>query len=255
MEINRRPRARTDIGALRNKANRPVRGHRVILDDKDRSTAVSPHKITKKNSSLKVRMLLFIHKYKPKVVQVWKYLVIVWKQQSRKKQVTGGVVSLVIVISLVTLFTHTPTKQASDKDESSVLGGTTVAKPSFAPIVPGGSVAETVDGRVAYDAEKQVVSYQSKVASGTTVTVSQQKSPESFKSNPDFELKKLAEQFSANQTLQVGGAVAYLGTSTKGPQTVVYYSNELLIFLFSTEKLSSSDWEEYIASLEPDSTL
>lgn len=130
-------------------------------------------------------------------------------------------------------------------------GGTTANGtnvPDFKTILPNGKTEETSSGKLGYDPERKVASFTDTIDL-VDVTVSQQPLPEAFKTDPQGELKKLAEQISANEEIKNSSPNAYLGTSAKGPQTVVFVKNNLLIFIHSSRSIDKPGWAEYITRL------
>lgn len=119
-------------------------------------------------------------------------------------------------------------------------------KPEFKAAMPAEAKSPT---DLKYDADKKVINYADKI-DGVAITVSQQQLPAGFKENPAESVRKLAEQFSANDKLTVGEYTIYVGTSEKGPQSVVTYKGNLLIFLTSQSKISNTSWGDYISKLK-----
>jgi hypothetical protein len=74
--------------------------------------------------------------------------------------------------------------------------------------------------------------------------------PNSFKEDAAGEIAKLAEQFAANEKITAGETQAYLGTDMNGPQSVILTKNDLLILAKSDAKLTSGQWENYLATLQ-----
>lgn len=135
-----------------------------------------------------------------------------------------------------------------DNGTTGVLGQASET-PSFKAVLPDGKESETTSDKVAYDAQRKVASYTDMVG-GIKVTVSQQALPETFKDSPEEKVKKLAESFAANEVISTSSPTAYLGTSVKGPQTVIFTKNGLLIFIQSAQKIDKPDWAEYITKLQ-----
>ncbi len=120
-------------------------------------------------------------------------------------------------------------------------------KASFDTLEPDEKTKNTTDQR--YDSQKKVVSYTDSIG-GVTITISQQQLPGGFQEDTDNKVKKLAEDFSANKVLSTANPTAYLGTSAKGPQTVIFSKNGLLIFIQSTKEIDDHDWASYITGLK-----
>lgn len=85
---------------------------------------------------------------------------------------------------------------------------------------------------------------------GVPVSVSQQPLPRSFESDTNNQVAELAKKFNATDTINAGGATAYVGTSSKGPQSVIFTSGDLLILIKSEKKISDASWAKYAESLK-----
>jgi hypothetical protein len=82
------------------------------------------------------------------------------------------------------------------------------------------------------------------------LTINQQVLPEDFKVDTKVQMEAIAKSLSASEILTVEGLTVYIATSSKGPQTVIFNKNGLLVFLRSNVKLSNDDWIGYINSLQ-----
>ena len=122
--------------------------------------------------------------------------------------------------------------------------------PDFTTVLPKGKNIDELGGwaRVSPPDKDPAFAYVD-VVDGTQLNVSQQQLPERFKQDKDGELAKLAEQFSANEKITVGETVVYIGTSSKGPQSVITSIDGLLILIKSAGPLTNEQWSKYIASL------
>jgi hypothetical protein len=165
---------------------------------------------------------------------------------AHKKWIVGGSLAVVLVAGVaVTIF-------ATQKDDKNGNTPAVLAEKSqradFAYSLPKGSAEET-DGDVRYDAEHKVVNFKDSIG-GVEITISQQPLPESFKEDTDNKVKKLAADFSATKEITTANPTAYLGTSVKGPQTVIFSKKDLLVFIQSTKTIDEHDWAEYITSLQ-----
>lgn len=123
--------------------------------------------------------------------------------------------------------------------------------PDFATVLPEGKDVEDLGGwaRISPPDKDPAFAYVD-VLDGVQLNVSQQQLPNNFKQDKDGELAKLAEQFSANQKITVGENVVYIGTSSKGPQSVITSIDGLLILIKSSGPLNNEQWSGYIDSLE-----
>ncbi len=130
-----------------------------------------------------------------------------------------------------------------------VQGETKVAIADFQTVTPDGDITNTTSQKITYDPSKKVASFTDKI-NGYEVTVSMQKLPDTFKPNIAEKVKGVADQFSATTVLTVDNGSAFLGTSAKGPQSVVGYRGDLLVFMKSEVKIDAKAWTEYFNSLK-----
>lgn len=84
---------------------------------------------------------------------------------------------------------------------------------------------------------------------GIGINVSQQELPASFKDGTDTKVSELAKAYNATDTFTVKDTKVYIGTSAKGPQSVIFTKNGLLIFIKSQKQLTNDAWSKYITSL------
>lgn len=122
-------------------------------------------------------------------------------------------------------------------------------KPSFNTILPAGKTDETTSNKVGYDPDKKVASFTDRIGD-TSITVSEQELPAALRENTASQIENLAKSFNANDAISAGTTKAYIGTSAKGPQSVVLTKNNLLIFMYSEKKISDALWSDYIETLQ-----
>lgn len=84
---------------------------------------------------------------------------------------------------------------------------------------------------------------------GIPITVSEQPLPEAFNNDTDNQLQGLAKDYNANRFITVENAKVYIGTSTKGPQSLILSKKSLLILIKSAATLHDEQWSTYIKSL------
>jgi hypothetical protein len=159
-----------------------------------------------------------------------------------------GASALVLVVAVGVIALQTRDSKGEKTGNTGVLG-TASQKPTFEYSLPTGAGHEVKAESVRYDAQRKVVNFTDSIG-GVTITISQQPLPDKFKENTDEEVKKLAESFSANEVLSTANPTAYLGTSAKGPQTVIFSKKGLLVFIQSTKEIDNHDWAEYITNLQ-----
>ena len=171
----------------------------------------------------------------------------------RKLIVVAG---LVLVVGYVG--THLPKSQPKAvvgvKGTQTSKGATELPrnqKPEFKTVLPAGKSIDQYGGwtRISPPDRDPVFAYADKLA-GITITISEQPLPENMKSNTEEGINKLANDFSAGETLKVDGNTVHIGTSAKGPQSVIFANNGLLILIKSTSKIDNKAWASYISSLQ-----
>lgn len=164
----------------------------------------------------------------------------------KKAGIGAGALVIVLVIGVVALQAR---DNKGEKTGNTGVLGTASQKPTFEYNLPTGAASGVKKENVRYDAQRKVVNFTDSIG-GVTITISQQPLPDKFKENTDDEVKKLAESFSATEVLSTANPTAYLGTSAKGPQTVIFSKKGLLVFIQSTKEIDNHDWAEYITKLQ-----
>ena len=165
--------------------------------------------------------------------------------------IASGCVVVIVIASFILI-------SNLNKDKSNVLGerggGISVPTnqtPAFKVLLPDGKTQQDVGGFALVSPEGSAPAYAYKDKIGNVaIRVSQQQLPDNFKANPQVELELLAKNSNANKTLVVNLDTAYLGTSAKGPQTVIMQKSGLLIFITSDSSINEVEWVEYIAKLK-----
>ncbi len=169
-----------------------------------------------------------------------------YKSEYKKQYIVGvSLLAIPLLVLSIGLFAHNSATKDSKKTD--VLGQKTVAaKPDFSTIKP--TTTENQATALKYDASKKVATFNDVLAS-VPITVSQQPLPSDFKSDPTGKVENLAKQFNANDKISVSDATAFSGISIKGPQTVIFTKNDLLVFIFADKKIDTLTWSKYIESM------
>lgn len=172
-----------------------------------------------------------------------------------KRQLATGVVAGVIIVATILLATHhhrngSNTAATGNKGSSSGHAALQKGNPPYATIVPAGKSIDSLGGwtRVSPPDRNPVYAYVDKIGA-VQISVSEQPLPDDFQESPD-KLAQLAQSYTANDKLAVDGVTAYIGTSAKGPQSVIVSKKKLLILMKSTAPLPDAQWSAYISSLE-----
>ncbi len=123
-------------------------------------------------------------------------------------------------------------------------------RPGFQTVLPDGKPISKLGGwqRVSPPKNEPVFAF-SDTVDGVPVTVSQQPLPDSFKSNLNSQVAELAKKFNATTELEASDTTVYVGTSSKGPQSVIVAKNGLLILIKSQKVVSDVAWADYVRSL------
>jgi hypothetical protein len=169
---------------------------------------------------------------------------------------------LVILVGLLLIVgyagTHWPkgarpqpntTKNGTTNDKSTELPRNQT--PKFKTVLPAGKTIDEYGGwtRISPPDRDAVFAYPDKLA-GIPITVSEQPLPGGPTSTTEEDISKIASDFQAKETLKVEGITVHIGTSSKGPQSVIFTKNGQLILIKTTSKISNEKWAEYISSLE-----
>ncbi len=123
--------------------------------------------------------------------------------------------------------------------------------PQFETVLPTGKSIDDLGGwgRVSPPEKDPVYAFVDTIGS-ITVRVSEQPLPSGFKDDIASSVRDVAKQFTANDTIQVDGNTIYVGTSEKGPQSLILSLKGLLILIRSDDKVSNDQWAAYVASLK-----
>ena len=149
--------------------------------------------------------------------------------------VTAGLVGALLTISLL----HT-----SGSSSRSTTSNQSVAPP-FSALTPATPVTWQ---RVSPPQNDPVFAYSSSI-SNVAITVSQQSLPASLKNNTSTQIADLAKAYNATESIISGDTTVYIGTSTKGPQSVIFTKKDLLVLIKSAKKIHTKAWARYIGTL------
>ncbi len=161
---------------------------------------------------------------------------------------------LIASIGAVVISSGVITSALMYQNDNTQKSGDTVAKnvdePQFGTVLPNGKTADNLGGwtRISPPENDPVYAYTDSI-NKIPITVSQQPLPTSFKTNQEAQVAELAKKFNATAAINAGKTKAYVGTSAKGPQSVIFAKNNLLILIKSEQKIEDSAWAEYINSL------
>ncbi len=155
----------------------------------------------------------------------------------------GIVIALVAGYMIIVSLTSKP-GQASGSNK-------TVKAPEYATVAPAGKSIQDLGGwkRVSPPENDPVFAYEDSVDT-VGISVSQQPLPKSFTGKVDSQVAELAKKFNATDKVDADGTAVYIGTSAKGPQSVILTKSNLLILIKSQKQISDASWIAYVKSLK-----
>lgn len=121
----------------------------------------------------------------------------------------------------------------------------------YQTISPNGASVSELGGwkRVSPPDDEPVFAYVDTI-DNISITVSEQPLPKELKTNTSNQVAELAKKFNATATIDAGETKAYIGTSAKGPQSVIFAKDNLLILIKSQNEIDTKAWAKYIQSLK-----
>jgi len=173
------------------------------------------------------------------------------KRLNRSKRssvlIIGGIVLIGAVAAGILIQQTAMTKEEAETSQSSEL----IENLEYQTVIPEGNTISDLGGwrRVSPPGEAPVYAYSDKIG-GVAINVSQQPLPASFVGKVDREIAELAKAYSATTEITAGETKAYLGTSAKGPQSVIFTKNNLLIMIKSQQQITNDAWSDYIKALD-----
>ena len=119
--------------------------------------------------------------------------------------------------------------------------------PNFAPLLPEEQTIEKLGGWQKLTSPNGDSFYVFvDTVGGVTVNVSQQLLPGKFKGDVTNKMTDLARNYNATKQLKVDDTKVYIGTSAKGPQSVLFTKDGVLVLIKSWATIEDSDWASYI---------
>lgn len=124
-------------------------------------------------------------------------------------------------------------------------------KLEYQTVTPEGKSAQQLGGwrRVSPPDSTPVFAYTDEI-DGVPISVSQQPLPEKFFESTNSQLDELARSFNTTNEIAANGVKVYMGTSSRGPQSVIFIKNGLLILIKSQSKIDDKSWAHYAESLK-----
>lgn len=163
--------------------------------------------------------------------------------KAKKKVVLGVIATVVIGVALIFV-----TAAIKNNTRAQLANA---SKPNFQAVLPANTSIEDLGGwqkRTPPNSDPFFV-YVDEIDS-VLINVSQQQLPNDFKSNVDTKVAEVAKGYNATSVLDANGTKVYIGNNAKGPQSVIFTKNDLLISIVSQQKIQDESWISYINSLE-----
>jgi hypothetical protein len=171
----------------------------------------------------------------------------------KRTRTTVGVMTVLAIISLGSYFTLNGSFSTVPEDAQAVTGAPLLKKgtPNYKTLLPTGKTIESLGGwtRVSPPEKNPVFAYVDRLGN-SQINVSQQPLPDDFKSDAEQKIEELALGFKASEKITMGNTIVHIGTSAKGPQSVIFSKNDLLILIKSTVHIDNNLWAEYISTLQ-----
>ncbi len=158
----------------------------------------------------------------------------------------GGVLAGLLAIIFAWLTLTTPKISSSQEDSRGVA-------PSFHAALPKDQSIRNLGDWETKTAPSGDTFYAfNDSINGVGIRVSQQALPDSFKTNTSQKIAELAKGYNATTplTTDTTSVTAYIGSSAKGPQSVIFAKDDSLVLIQSEGVISNAAWATYIASLQ-----
>lgn len=172
------------------------------------------------------------------------------KKVSRRTAVivgSGALVAVVLFVTASSFFRHgaLSSKVVQNRESAEIIENV-----EYQTIVPTGKTIGALGGwkKISPPGKPAVYAFSDTIG-GVIIQVSQQPLPDNFIGNAESRVAELAKSYNAQTTIDAGSTRAYLGTSAKGPQSVIFTKNNLLIMIKSQEKVPTASWSTYIKAL------
>lgn len=165
------------------------------------------------------------------------------------------VVALVMLMSFAALVTNKQvvktTKVLGTTNNNSSKKTLPRENPKFKILLPSGDQKNIISDIVRSTPNNVAPGYRYfDDINGSTISVTQQQLPESFKADVASKVAAMAKDFQANNVIKINDNIVYHGINEKTKQqSLIFTKNNLLVFIISEKKLSDDDWAGYITSL------
>ncbi|RYF28766.1 MAG: hypothetical protein EOO17_04175 [Chloroflexi bacterium] len=175
------------------------------------------------------------------------------KVASRRKLMVVGCVIVVAAIGVFgyqTIISRSQNPVADANTSTPGVENTVLENLEYQTVIPASKTIGDLGGwkRVSPPNSDPVYAYNDQV-DGVNISVSQQPLPQSFSGKVESEVAEVAKKFNATTKVEGADTNVYLGTSAKGPQSVILSKNGLLILIKSEKNIAPASWAQYAKSL------
>lgn len=169
------------------------------------------------------------------------------KRQYKKKVfiVTGITIAALLIICVAVITIITTHQKKSETTQ------TIIDNPGYSTVLPAGKSISDLGGwrRVSPVSSSPVYAYNDSI-DDIAISISEQPLPDSFKDDIDSHVAELAKSDNATNVVKTSNTTLYIGLSAKGPQSVYFSKNNLLILIKSEKQIKNAAWSSYAASLQ-----
>jgi len=213
-------------------------------------------KLRKRLNMKSVKQVLDLKRQKNNLLNIKSFLIIRVKKINPRINRNNSTISfLILVIIVITTVVYLQ----STNNTAKTVGNTKIANktgilskgtPKYKTLLPAGKTIVQLGGwtKVSPPDVDPVYAFVDKIGD-ISINISQQPLPKIFQTNTDEQIATLASDFNAEEKLTIENTTVYIGTSAKGPQSVIFTKNNLLILIKSSIQISNDKWTEYISSL------
>jgi heme/copper-type cytochrome/quinol oxidase subunit 2 len=179
----------------------------------------------------------------PKSIQRLIFIIIV---------VVIGMISYAVVSTIRSLAQQ---QKAAEVSQSKKYTGAGLQAPDYTTILPVGKTIESLGGwtRVSPTNRNPVFAFIDTI-DGKQIFVNQQPLPPVFidkmGNQDESQIAQLTQGNTKNDKITVGQTTVYIGTSAKGPQSVIFGKNNLLVLIKSSVAITNDQWARYVNSLK-----
>lgn len=126
----------------------------------------------------------------------------------------------------------------------------TAQEPDYKTVLPEKNINELGGWKRVSPPNSEPVYAYTDTIDGVPISVSQQPLPKTDKGDADQQVAGIAQKFNATEKIDNGGITLYIGTSAKGPQSVIFTKNNVLVLIKSEKEIKDTSWEIYAQSLK-----